>query len=85
MHSFLRQKIITDISDDIEDIIKYKIPANYIDNLNSDFKGIIIPISRIRNQLYINRIDYSVRKIIKDGYLNTYKYKIYAAKRFGQD
>lgn len=68
MQQFLKQKIITD-APDIESVIKYRIPVDYSNTLHSNFKGMIIPISKVRNQAYINSIDSKIRKLVKRGYL----------------
>ena len=69
MQSFLKKRIFAE-APDVESVIKYRIPANYINILSNNFNGMIIPISKTRHQAYIDTVDSMVKKTSSQGYLN---------------
>lgn len=54
----------------IEDIIKYNIPLDYINILFNNYQNTIIPISKFKINTYINNINVNIQKINRDIYIN---------------
>lgn len=55
---------------DFDFVIKKNIPADYSNILTDSFAGMIIPISKVKNHAYIDKIDDMVQKISKEGYIH---------------
>ena len=69
MQSIVKSKIIVS-APDFETVIKNHLPADYVNTLHNNHSGMIIPISKVRHQGYIDGIDLTVSKLSKDGYLH---------------
>lgn len=68
IQSFIKSKIFTQ-APDFDTVIKNHIPTDYANTLYQNFSGMIIPISKVRHQAYIDTIDKMVQKVSQQGYL----------------
>lgn len=58
---------------DFDFVLKYELPGGITDILGPSYDadmGMIVPISKVKHQAYINRIDDMVQKLAKDGYIS---------------
>lgn len=55
---------------DFDSVIKNSIPADYSNILTDSFSGMIIPLSKTKRQVYIDRINHMVQKVSKHGYIH---------------
>jgi hypothetical protein len=51
-------------------VIKNDIPTDYVNILVNDYAGMIIPISKVKQQGYIDHIDHMIQKVSGTGYIN---------------
>lgn len=66
--SLLKSFMICSV-DNIDSMIKYYIPTDFANTLFNQFGGMIIPISKVRSQAYIDNIDLMVYKASHQGYI----------------
>lgn len=55
---------------DFDSVIKNNIPVDYANTLTDSFAGMIIPLSKIKRQAYIDGINLMVQKVSKNGYIH---------------
>lgn len=67
-HEILKQFSKADLPS-IDAIIKNQIPADVINGISDQFGGMIIPVSKVRRQGFIDYIDKMVTKYIRNGYI----------------
>lgn len=67
--SLLKSKIRT-LTLDFDFIIKNYLPTDYSNILSNSYSGMIIPISKVRHQSYIDNINLMIEKISKKGYIH---------------
>lgn len=68
-HFLLKKCISSDVAD-IESVIKNQIPTDVINGIVDQYGGMIIPVSKIKHQAFIDRVDKMISKYLKDSYIN---------------
>lgn len=66
---FLLKECVSLGTSDITSVIKDKLPLDIIGKVSNEYEGVIIPVSKIRHQAFIDRIDEMVHKYSKDIYI----------------
>jgi len=66
----LIKKIVSMDYIDFDSVIRNDIPANYVNALHHGFGGLMIPVSKVKNQAYIDNINVMVQKTIGKGFLS---------------
>lgn len=70
IHAITEKRILT-LVPDFDFVIKNNLPIDNHDVLFNSFAGIIIPLSKIKYQAYVDNINLMVQRLSKEGYLNT--------------
>ena len=68
-HFLLKKCVSSDVAD-IESVIKNQIPTDVINGIVDQYGGMIIPVSKIKHQAFIDRVDKMISKYLKDSYIN---------------
>lgn len=66
---FVLKECVSFGTSDITSVIKDKLPLDIIGKVSSEYEGVIIPVSKVRHQAFIDRIDEMVHKYSKDIYI----------------
>lgn len=66
---FIKKMAIVD-APQFDFVIKNNIPTDYNNVITDDFAGMIIPLSKVKNHIYIDRINEMVQKVSKNGFIN---------------
>lgn len=66
---FLLRKCVSFKTTDITSVIKHKIPIDIINRVSNEYNGMIIPVSKVKHQAFIDKIDEMVYKYSKDSYI----------------
>ena len=68
-HFLLKKCVSSDVAD-IESVIKNQMPTDVINGIVDQYGGMIIPVSKIKHQAFIDRVDKMISKYLKDSYIN---------------
>lgn len=69
-NTLIKQLISTTDLPDVDSAIKYHMPTDFIGNMNGNYAGMIIPVSKLRKQGYVNNIDLMAKKYFKHAFIN---------------
>ena len=68
---FLLKKFVSIDTGEIEPLIKNQLPLDTLNSITENFSGMIIPVSKVKHQAFIDYIDEMIYKLNKDAYISS--------------
>ena len=82
---FLLKKFVSIDTGDIEPLIKNQLPLDTLNSITENFSGMIIPVSKVKHQAFIDYIDEMIYKLNKDAYISNITFSSVLPKNVYKD